>query len=165
MKYAVCLICVTVIAISSSVRAADEAPAGAKRGKGKMLKAQADRAFQLPKSISLSPEQQAKIDELKTEHQPKLMEAIKKVNAVLTPEQRAARMKAAREAREQKLSKKEIEEAMSNAVSLTEEEKSKLADAEKELNKLKKEIGDHVKSVLTDEQRAQLRQERKANAA
>src|SRR5207302_4172552 len=48
--------------------------------------------FNFPKTITLSEDQQKKLDELKTEYQPKLAELNKKIDAITnTPERKKAR--------------------------------------------------------------------------
>jgi hypothetical protein len=89
------------------------------------------------------------------EHAAKLKEAQTKVDGVLTAEQKAA-AKSARKAakaagKERKAAKAEIQAALK----LTDEQKTRLATAEKELADAKQAVAKSLSSVLTKEQLGQ----------
>ena len=127
----------------------------AKAGKkGKKAKAKATpAAFVLPAEIALSAEQQAKLDELKTQYADKLADAQKKVNEVFTAEQQAARKTARKDAVAAGKKGKELGAAVDAAVQLSDEQKSNLATAQKEARKLQAEVRKQVVALLTDEQK------------
>jgi hypothetical protein len=96
-----------------------------------------NQAFQLPKDITLSEDQQAKLKALKDEYGPKLAALTAKQNEILTPEQRTARAEAAKANREAKKSGKEAQEAVNAALKLTDEQKAKWTATQKEMQELR----------------------------
>jgi hypothetical protein len=143
-----------LFAMSLELRAADEA----KGEKGKKNAAAA--AFNLPKTITLSAEQQTKFDELKKSLEPLLAEAIKKEEAVLSAEQRAARETAAKDAKAAGKKGKEIQAAVDEAVKLSDEQKSQLAETHKVVADLQKKAREGVMGLLTDEQKESLKKKK-----
>ena len=59
----------------------------------------ANPVFTIPKEITLTAEQQTKLDEIKKEEGPKVAELTEKLDAVLTAEQKTARKEAAAKAK------------------------------------------------------------------
>jgi hypothetical protein len=115
-----------------------------------------NQVFQLPKDITLSEEQQTKLNALKEQYGPKLAAISAKQNEILTPEQRAARAEVAKANREAKKAGKEAQEAINAALKLTEEQKAKWTAAQKEMQDLRKEIDQKKRDLLTEEQKAKL---------
>jgi len=130
---------------------AQNAKAGKKAKKAKAAPTPA--AFVLPTEITLSAEQQAKLDDLKKQYEAKLVEAQKKVNDVFTAEQKAARKTARKDAVAAGKKGKELGAAVDAAVQLSEEQKSNFATAQKEARKLQAEVRKEVIALLTAEQK------------
>ncbi|HUY91083.1 MAG TPA: hypothetical protein VMV10_20260 [Pirellulales bacterium] len=154
MKFAVrskfCLVAALVLAMSVAAEAQNaKAEKQGKKAKAKPTPA----AFKLPAEITLSAEQQAKLDELKTQYADKLTDAQKKVNDVFTAEQKAARLAARKDAVAAGKKGKELNAAVDAAVQLSDEQKTQLADAQKAARKLQAEVRKQVVALLTDEQK------------
>lgn len=130
--------------------AAQAAPKAGKKGKKALVAA---GPFKLPDAISLTAEQQAKVDELKGEYSGKLREAMKKVNEIYTPEQRTALREARKAAVAEGKKGKQLKEAVDAAVQIAPEQKQTMADAQKELRSLQREVRQKVIGLLTDEQK------------
>lgn len=112
------------------------------------------QAFQLPKEITLTSEQQAKLDELKKEYGPKLAELQKKADDLLSPEQKQARRDAFAKARSEKLKGKQQREAVVAAMKLPPDVQTKYDAAQKELQEKVTEVRGKIAEFLTDEQKA-----------
>ncbi len=111
--------------------------------------------LKMPDSIKLTVEQQAKIAELRIkELEPKHHAAVKKLNEILTAEQRKAKSSATKAAKEAGKTGKELQLAVQAAVKLTDEQKKQMALARKELLAVRAEIAEQINGMLTDEQRA-----------
>ncbi|HET6425263.1 MAG TPA: hypothetical protein VFG20_16365 [Planctomycetaceae bacterium] len=123
------------------------------------------QVFQLPKEITLTAEQQAKMDTLKKEFGPKIAELQKKSNEILTKEQREARKAAADKAKADGLKGKAMQDAVNAAVNATPEQKEKLAAVKKELDPLITEVKKQIENFLTEDQRAKLPKPGKKKAA
>ena len=154
MKFAagskVCLAGALVLAVCMAAEA-QNANAGKKGKKAKAAPTPA--AFVLPAEITLSADQQTKLDDLKKQYEAKLVEAQKKVNDVFTADQKAARKTARKDAVAAGKKGKELGAAVDAAVQLSEEQKSNLATAQKEARKLQAEVRKQVVALLTDEQK------------
>lgn len=112
--------------------------------------------FNLPDSIKLTDDQTKKLEELKKEATPKLEAAVKKVDDVLTKDQKKTRKTASDTAKAAGKKGKELKEAVNEALKLSDEQKASLAKAEKELADLQKATREQVVAMLTDEQKANL---------
>jgi acetyl esterase/lipase len=119
------------------------------------------RLFTLP-GIEFSQEQQVQVAALREEFQPRLVEIQEKWNGILTPEQVRARNEAYRTAREAGKEGQELREAVEAAVGLTDEQKQQQADLQEERGRLLDEIRTRLIALLTDEQRARIRQPQRA---
>ena len=108
------------------------------------------------KDLTLTAEQTTKLDELKKEYGPKLMEAAKKGD-VLTPEQKKAAADARAAAKAAGKKGKDAAADIDAATKITDEQKAKIADCRKECGALSKELGEKVKAVLTAEQKEQIK--------
>lgn len=117
----------------------------------------------LTEGMTLTAEQKAKFDALKKEFGPKIVEAKKKVEGVLTPEQKKARSEAQKKAKAEGKTGKDLQAALDAAMKLTDEQKAKQAEARKAVNQLTKDLDKAARAVLTDEQKATLK--KKADAA
>jgi hypothetical protein len=127
--------------------------------------------FAFPKQITLSEDQQKKLDALKAEYQPKLAEyqpklaeINKKKDAITnTPERKKARSEAEKKAKEDGKKGKERETAIYEANKYTDDEKKEIKelDAARKsvadpLNKLVAEINKKKNALLTEEQQKSL---------
>ncbi len=108
-------------------------------------------AFAIPKEITLTAEQQTKLDEIKKEQGPKLAELTKKLDSILTDEQKAARKEAMAKADGKK--GKEAAAAVDEALKLTDEQKKQRAEIQPELAKLQLSVKEQIHGLLTDEQK------------
>lgn len=132
------------IALSSGVAHAQK---GKKAGGGN------NPAFAIPKEITLTAEQQAKLDEIKKEQGPKLAELTKKLDSVLTDEQKTARKEAMAKAKADGKKGKEATAAVDEAMKLTEEQKKQRAEIQPEIAKLQLSVKEQIHGLLTDEQK------------
>jgi hypothetical protein len=100
------------------------------------------------------------------EHAAKLKEAQAKVDAVLTSEQKAAAKTARKSAKTAGKKRKEAQAEVQAALKLTDEQKTKLAAAEKELAAVKLDLTKALSGILTKEQlaKAGLKTRKKKNA-
>lgn len=137
--------------MAADVSAQDET----KKSKKKAGQAPAAQIFNLPKEVELTDEQKEKMEALKKEYSPKLVELSKKVDAIYTPEQMTARREAMAKAKAENLKNKE-RQALLAAIEVTPEQKTKLADAEAELKALRTTVLSKIAEVLTDEQEAKV---------
>lgn len=110
-------------------------------------------AFAIPKEITLTAEQQTKLDEIKKEQGPKLAELTKKLDSVLTDEQKAARKEAMAKAKADGKKGKEAAAAVDEALKLTDEQKKQRAEIQPELAKLQLSVKEQIHGLLTDEQK------------
>lgn len=140
------------LATAASIAIAQDAPK-----KGKRAQAGANsQVFQLPKDVTLTAEQQSKLDALKKEQGPKIAEVQKKIEEILTPEQRQARKDVAAKIKEEKLKGKQAQERTLEALKLTAEQKPKWDAAQKEMQELQGKIREQIAGFLTDEQKAKV---------
>jgi len=111
------------------------------------------------KGLNLTDDQKAKVKELHKEYGPKYHAA---ADSVLTDEQKTARADAIKAAKADGKKGPEVRKAAMQAVKLTDEQKAKMKEAVKPLNK---EIKDKLLAILTPEQKDQLKQncEKKAS--
>ncbi len=115
----------------------------------------------LLKEIELTAEQKAKLEQLKKEMGPKLMEARKKMQGIFTQEQRKARAEAQKAAKAAGKKGREIRAALEAAVKLTEEQKAKLAAAKKAAGELQKQVREKIMALLTPEQKEAIKERMK----
>lgn len=116
------------------------------------------KAFELPPEITLSTEQKDKLAAIKKELGPKLDEALKKQDDILTDEQKAARKAANKAAKDAGKKGKEAKAEVDAAMKLTEEQKTKMAAAQQDVQAVQRQIRDAISGILTDEQKAKLPQ-------
>ena len=144
-----------VAAVALSLSAADKESKKEERKKKRQGQA-AERLFQLPASIELTAEQQEKVDKLKNEYTPKLAEAQKKINAIVTADQRKAQQEAVKEARQSGKKNREAEEAGMAALKLSGEDRPKYEEARREMQQLQNQARAEIRALLTPEQQAEL---------
>jgi hypothetical protein len=110
-------------------------------------------AFDLPKQVTLTADQQAKLDELKKEYGPKLKDAYKAFDSSLSAEQKKARTDAMKAAREAGKRGPEAMKDAQEAMKLTDDQKTK----QTAMRSVSKEARDKVMALLTPEQKEQLK--------
>lgn len=108
--------------------------------------------FQLPRQIELNDEQKTKIADLQKKFEEKLKAAQEK--AKLTDDQNKARREAMQKARQDGKQGEELRKAVQEAVTLTDDQKK----GQEELTAITKEITTAIEGVLTDEQKAKLKE-------
>jgi Spy/CpxP family protein refolding chaperone len=112
------------------------------------------------KGLNLTDEQKTKLAELKKEYAPKLKELAAKREGVTTAEQKKAREEAMKAAKAAGKDRREVAEAGRAAVTLTDEQKAKMAEVRKAAGELNKEIGEKVTKLLTPAQQEVLKKAR-----
>jgi hypothetical protein len=141
---------VACLAVSGVVFGAD----AVKEKKGKPVPGA--QFFALPEEITLTAEQQTKLDELKKEHGDKLKDLVTTRDEILTKDQKKARGEAQKSARQAGKKGKEIQTAIDEATMWTEGQKDKYTKAEAEVQTLGAEVKAKVTALLTEEQKAKL---------
>ena len=123
--------------------------------------------FAIPKEITLTADQQTKLDEIKKEWGPKMVDSTKKVNAILTKEQQTAKKDAVAKAKSEGKTGKERTAMIDEAIKLTDDQKALTKTANEELAKQRQEIKEQIFALLTDEQKPnyKLPKSKKAKAA
>lgn len=113
----------------------------------------------ITKSLTLTDDQKAKLEDLKKEYNPKLADAAKKIDDVLTDDQKKAAKDAEKAAKDAGKKGKEVHQAGEGAVmaTLTEDQKTKRIDARKDAKNLEKELRIKVLDVLTADQQDQVK--------
>ena len=90
------------------------------------------------------------------EHAPKIAEAQAKVDSILTDEQKKARNAAQKAAKDAGKKGKEAQADVEAALKLTDEQKTKMEEAQKELNAATGARNEALGALLTDEQKAKV---------
>lgn len=126
---------------------------GARRGEGR--KAPSISARFLGK-IELSPEQKEKVAAIDKEFGAKAAEIRKAQAGILTKEQIAARQAAMKKAKESKDRSPEARKAIQDAVKLSDDQKAKMADVQKQQKELGQKVLAALKNILTEEQQKNL---------
>ncbi len=116
----------------------------------------AQRVDKMVAGLTLTDEQKTSLAAVKKEYGPKFVAALKKLD-VTTPDQKKACAAAAKEAKAAGKTGKEVHQAMAAAVTLTDEQKTQLAGAKKEVGALEKGLRKQVLAVLTPEQKQELK--------
>lgn len=161
MKTAITL---TALAASLAIAAnlwADDTPAAPKgnAAEGKMPEGKAPPTmrmggmqFNIP-GVEWTDEQKTQIEEIKKEQMPKMMEYFQKAEAMLTDEQKKARIEAVKTAKTAGKNPKEMMEAIEAALNLTEEQKTQRSELRKEMEASQKELMQKIMGLLTPEQK------------
>lgn len=123
------------------------------------------KAFELPTTITLSEEQNTKLAEVKKELEPKLAAVAKKRNDLLTAEQKTARTEAMKAAKAAGKKGKEAQADIAAAVKLTDEQKKKQAEIDKEFNEVTGQIKEKISAFLTADQKLLLKDKKKKKDA
>lgn len=147
-----CLMAGLTIAVVTGAHAAD----GAAKEKGKKKPEPGAQIFNLPKEVELTAEQQEKVAALKKEFGTQAAEAQKKVDDVLTAEQKQARKTASDKAKADKLKGKDAQAAIEAALNLSDEQKTKWTAAQAEFRELQGKVRAKMAEFLTDEQKAKV---------
>uniref|UniRef100_A0A7C4QPP8 Periplasmic heavy metal sensor n=1 Tax=Schlesneria paludicola TaxID=360056 RepID=A0A7C4QPP8_9PLAN len=155
MRSIVAKVVLTVLCVGIAAGSVAVAQDAQKKGKKNTPGANSS-VFQLPKEVSLTAEQETKLDALKKEFGPKLAEVQKKLDDLLSPEQKQARKDAAAKAKSEKLKGKAAQEAIFGALKLSPEQKEKYEAAQKELQELQAKVRAKMAEFLTDEQKAKI---------
>jgi hypothetical protein len=113
--------------------------------------------FTFPKTITLAEDQQKKLDDLKTDYTPKLVEMKKALDVVMTSDRKKALKEAVAKAKADGKKGKELKQAGLDALQLNEDEKKQLAAANLAQKKLMAEINQKKTALLTDEQKKALK--------
>lgn len=136
-----------------SVNAADEAIKTKKEKKAQGPQA-GGQIFKLPEEVKLTEEQQEKLNGLKKEYGPKLAEAQKKIDDILTTDQKSARKDALAKAKAENAKGKARQTLINDALKLTDEQQPKWDAAQKEAQELQATVRGKISELLTDEQKA-----------
>jgi Spy/CpxP family protein refolding chaperone len=107
--------------------------------------------------LDLTADQKSKVADVMKEYGPKLQDARKAMESIITPEQKKAREKAVKEAKAAGKTPREIFEAAREAMNLTEEQKTKGKEAMKAAAPVYREFQKKVVDILTDAQKEQLK--------
>lgn len=125
--------------------AADDTQAKSHRHGGAM-------GFDMLKGLKLTADQKAQVKDLHKEFGPKFKAAF---DSVLTDEQKTARDDAVKAAKDAGKKPREVQKAAHDAVKLTKEQRTKLTEA---MKPLQKEVNEKIMAILTPEQKEQLKQ-------
>lgn len=155
------------VVVVLAVMVAGALPTLAGEGKKAEKKKPVPQQLQIPKEITLTAEQQKRLDELIATYGPKLEAFQKQRDEVLSEEQRKSASEARKAGQAAGKTGKELQQAVEEAMKLTPEQKTKLDVIRKESAPLGKEIRLKVQEVLTSEQREVLKslEEKKKEAA
>lgn len=110
--------------------------------------------------VDLTDDQKAKVEEVKKEYGPKLKEARKEIDGILTADQRKVRDEAVKAAKAAGKRGEEIWKDAKAAATLTDEQIAKMADLRKTVHALRKEAREKIVAILTPEQRQQVKKPR-----
>jgi len=149
--YSKCLVALAVFACIALALRADA------QNEGKKGKKNADPTAAMAKKLEgaeLTADQKAKYEVIAKEHGPKLKAALDKVNSLLTPEQIKARNEAMKASKAAGKKGKEAQDAVDEALKLTDAQKKAKADADKELREVQTAFNKAVAEILTDAQKA-----------
>lgn len=150
MKRTAALSVVVTLAIACTTLSQDQ------RRLQQQRQAQPHQIFTL-RGVEFTEGQQAEVEELRKKFTPKLLEIQRKHGSILTIDQRRAQREALQAARESGKQGRVLVEAVEAAVNLTDEQKEVQAELRKERDDLFAEIQKELRSLLTDDQRKQLR--------
>ena len=114
-------------------------------------------AVKAPKGVALTADQQAKLDALNKEFGPKLAACRKEASGIITTDQKKARAAAFKAAKAAGKEGKELRAVTGAAFNVSEDQKTKLAECKKAMGTLQKEVRSKMVSILTKDQKAQLK--------
>ena len=151
------LCCMSLIAVLATTAVADE-----KKGKGKKKGGQKPTPTQqFLNKIELAADQKDKVAEIDKQFAERFQTINKAMADILTDEQKAAQKTAQKAAKDAGKKGAEAKKDVDAALKLTDDQKTKMAEQKKLQTALNKEILASLKSVLTEEQQAQLPKDRK----
>jgi Spy/CpxP family protein refolding chaperone len=142
-----CLVGLTVL-LAVPVLAQERQPG--QRGRG--ARGAQQTPFALPRGLEVTDEQKAKIAEIEKKYADKWKDATEK--AKLTDEQTAARREAFTKARADNLQGEDLQKAIADAVTLTDDQKK----GQEAMTALRAEVAKEIEALLTDEQKAKLKE-------
>ncbi|HAH49149.1 hypothetical protein [Gimesia sp.] len=149
---------VAVALIMACVASVDAAEKGAKKKKGNKKQANVTiQALKLPETIELNAEQKEKVEALKKEYTPKFAALQKKNREILTDDQVKARRLAMKEAKDAGKKGKELRDAVSAALNLTDDQEKQMKEVTGEIRKLNSEVTGKLEGVLTADQFAKIK--------
>jgi Spy/CpxP family protein refolding chaperone len=143
---------VVLLGMATGLSAADKE----KQPKGETARPTAPGGLEMLKGLDLSPEQQAKVEQLRDELAPKLKEVWQKISDILTDEQKKARAEAFQAAQEAGKKGRELQKAVDAALKLSDEQKPQIAEIRKEADHLNREFREKVITLLNPAQKEKL---------
>lgn len=115
------------------------------------------QALKLPATIELSADQKEKVAGLKKEYTPQFAALQKKNREILTPDQVKARRAAMKEAKDAGKKGKELRDAVSSALKLSDDQEKQMKEVSTETRKLNGEVRGKLATVLTADQLAKIK--------
>lgn len=149
----VAIVLSTTALVSVALMAQDGQEKKKEKGKGKTA---ASTVFQFPKDVTPTDDQKAKLAEIEKEFAAKITAAQKKVDSILTDDQKKARAEAKKAANAAGKKGKEAQADIEAAMKLSNEQKKQLGEAEGELREVQAQVRQRIMGLLTDEQKAKL---------
>lgn len=153
---------VTMALILACVASVDAADKAAKKKKGKKQQTVQIQALNLPATIELTAEQKEKVAELRKQYSPQFAALQKKNREILTPDQVKARRAAMKEAKDAGKKGKELRDAVSAALNLSDDQEKQMKEVTGETRKLNGEVRGKLETVLTADQLAKIKKPGKA---
>jgi len=148
------LVLTLAVLIATPAMAADKKK---KKKKGR----KAPVAVKVPKGIELTADQKKQVAAINKEFGPQLAAVTKKINTVITPEQRKARNAANKKAKADGVKGKARNAAIQAALNLSDEQKEQMKVLTKERQAVQKAARAKFVEILTDEQKAKLPKKKK----
>ncbi len=112
-----------------------------------------------PDDDKLSPEERSARAEMRiAELEPLQRVALKKMNDVLSPEQKKIKMKAEKAGKEQNKEGAELKQFVYSAMKLTPEQKTQISTARKELHTIRAAIAKEVEHLMDDDQKKKVQE-------
>jgi Spy/CpxP family protein refolding chaperone len=152
------------LTMTGALLAADDSPAsGGKHGDGQhrhgmgMGMGIGERIDRLVQGLDLTAEQKTKVEALKKEYAPKTGDFRKKMNDILTADQKKARDDAMKAAKDAGKNGMEVWQAGHKAVKLTDEQKQKVSQLFSQVGPAAKDVREKVGAILTPEQKEKLK--------
>lgn len=148
----IALVLVVALLLASSVIAQE------KKKKGKKGPQGPDPIKQLLQGVKLTDEQKPKVQEIRKEFEAPAAEVRKKIEDILTTDQKKKRAEAVKAAKEAgKTSPGELEVAGREAMKPTDDQKEKLAELRKDMIRAHMQMRRQLMEILTDEQKEQVK--------
>ncbi len=154
MRFARTILAVALVLTIAAPLLAQNRP---RRGGGRQAMRPFAMELRMLEGLDLTSEQKAKVEALVKEYSPKMEEAMKARQGIFTEEQRKALPEAMKAAREAGKRGPEAMAAIQAELKVTDEQKAKLAEAEKQTMTVRKEFLDKARELLTPEQLEQLK--------